>query len=58
MDVKAGEILRAIVWIWLPKRRMRDVYSLLRGKNFETREYNENLKKKDLLNLRMFFQTA
>ncbi|MDD4382421.1 MAG: DUF262 domain-containing protein, partial [Candidatus Dojkabacteria bacterium] len=54
IDVKAGEILRAIVGYGFHRGRMSDVYSLLRGRDFETREYNEELKKKRFADLEEF----
>lgn len=44
VDVKAGDILRAIVGYGFHRGRMSDVYTLLRGRDFETREYIEELK--------------
>lgn len=44
IDVKPGEILRAIVGYGFNRGRMSDVYSLLRGRDFETREFIEELK--------------
>ncbi|WKZ30398.1 MAG: DUF262 domain-containing protein [Candidatus Dojkabacteria bacterium] len=46
IDVKPGEILRAIVGYGFNRGRMSDVYSLLRGRDFETREFIEELKQK------------
>jgi len=46
IDVKPGEILRAIVGYGFNRGRMSDVYSLLRGRDFETREFIEELKHK------------
>jgi hypothetical protein len=54
IDVKAGEIVRAIVGYGFHRGRMSDVYSLLRGRDFETREYNEELKKKRFVDLEGF----
>lgn len=54
IDVKAGEILRAIVGYGFNRGRMSDVYSLLRGRDFETREYNEELKQKRFVELEEF----
>lgn len=44
VDVKAGDILRAIVGYGFHRGRMSDVYTLLRGRDFETRAYIEELK--------------
>lgn len=44
IDVKPGEILRAIVGYGFGRGRMSDVYALLRGRDFETRDYKKGLK--------------
>ena len=44
IDVKPGEIMRAIVGYGFNRGRMSDVYALLRGRDFETREYKPGLK--------------
>lgn len=44
IDVKPGEILRAVVGYGFNRGRMSDVYTLLRGRDFTTREYIESLK--------------
>src|SRR5690606_35254346 len=51
IDVKPGEILRAIVGYGFNRGRMSDVYSLLRGRDFVTREYIEKLKAKRFVEL-------
>ena len=45
IDVEPGEILRTIVGYGFHRGRMSDVYALLRGRDFITREYTEALKK-------------
>jgi hypothetical protein len=52
IDADADEILRSIVGFGFQRGRMRDIYSLLRGRDFETREFNQELKEqrfKDLI---------
>lgn len=48
IDAKSSEILRSVVGYGFNRGHMRDVYSLLRGRNFETREYSEELKNQRL----------
>lgn len=43
-DVQPAEILRSIVGYGFKRGRMSDVYSLLRGRDFETREYKPGLR--------------
>ena len=43
VDVKPGDILRAIVGYGFGRGRMADTYALLRGRDFTTREYTEEL---------------
>lgn len=54
IDVKPGEILRAIVGFGFNRGRMSDVYTLLRGRDFETREFIEELKQKRFLELEKY----
>lgn len=58
IDVRAGEILRAIVGYGFNRGRMSDVYSLLRGRDFETREYNEELKQRRFVDLEEFVENG
>lgn len=44
INVKPGEILRAVVGYGFKRGRMSDVYALLRGRDFETREFLNELK--------------
>ncbi len=43
VNADPAEILRSIVGYGFGRGRMRDVYSLLRGRNFETREFVKDL---------------
>lgn len=54
IDVRPGEILRAIVGFGFNRGRMSDVYTLLRGRDFETREFIEELKHKRFVELEKY----
>lgn len=54
IDVRPGEILRAIVGFGFNRGRMSDVYTLLRGRDFETREFIEELKHKRFIELEKY----
>jgi len=54
INVKPGEILRAIVGYGFHRGRMSDVYTLLRGRDFETREFIDELKVKRFKDLEKY----
>lgn len=52
MPVDPDQILRAVVGFGFLRGRMRDVYSLLRGRNFDTRTFEKELQKQRLEELK------
>jgi len=58
VNADPGEILRSIVGYGFGRGRMRDVYSLLRGRNFETREFIKDLQIERIENLKQYAKEA
>jgi hypothetical protein len=58
VDASPDEILRSIVGYGFGRGRMRDVYSLLRGRNFETREFIKDLQIERIEKLKQFTEEA
>jgi len=58
VDASPDEILRSIVGYGFGRGRMRDVYSLLRGRNFETREFIKDLQIERIEKLKRYTQEA
>lgn len=58
INVKPGEILRAIVGYGFNRGRMSDVYSLLRGRDFETREFISELKEQRFSELEAYVENG
>ncbi len=58
VNADPDEILRSIVGYGFGRGRMRDVYSLLRGRNFETREFIKDLQIERIENLKQYAKEA
>jgi len=58
VNADPAEILRSIVGYGFGRGRMRDVYSLLRGRNFETREFVKDLQIERIEKLKQYTKEA